>query len=226
MFSSLIDIVYPNLCPGCGEPLIKNEGIICLTCQTDIPFTNFYKDSENDIVKLFWGKINLEFAFGTFYFVKGGLTQNLIHALKYENNKEVGLFLGRSIGMEIKKSGKQIDVVIPVPLHPKKLKIRGYNQSDYLAEGICEVLPNVIIDKESLIRIEHSSSQTKKSKYERWENVGRIFDIKNAYQLEGKHVLLVDDVITTGSTIEACAQSLANINNIKISVATAAVPVS
>lgn len=226
MFKPLIDLVYPNLCPGCSEPLLQNEGTICLSCETNIPYTNFYNDPENDVAKLFWGRVKLEFVFGTFYFVKGGLTQNLIHTLKYENNKDVGVFLGQSIGREIKKSGHQVDVIIPIPLHPKKLQIRGYNQSEYLAEGVRKVLPGIKIDNESLIRIEHSTSQTNKNKYERWENVGKIFDLHDQSKLVGKHVLLIDDVITTGSTIEACAQILSQINDIKISVASAAVPVS
>ena len=151
MLKPLLDLIYPNLCPGCGEPLIKYEGAICLGCQTNLPLTNFYKDPKNTVAKLFWGRAQLEFAFGSFYFVKGGLTQNLIHSLKYENNKDVGLFLGRQIGKEIKKLGNNVDIIIPVPLHDKKLKIRGYNQSEYLAEGVCEILPDVLLDNSSLI---------------------------------------------------------------------------
>lgn len=226
MLRSLINLIYPNLCPGCNEPLLENEGVICLHCNTSLPYTNYYLDPENEIAKLFWGRIKLNFAFGSLYFVKNGKVQNLIHDLKYNNNKDIGIFLGKIIGNEINKSKRKVDVIIPVPLHPKKMKIRGYNQSEYLAEGILETVDKTELSADNLIRTSHSSSQTKKSKFERWINVGEIFKVQNPEKLVGKHVLIVDDVITTGSTIEACAQVLSQVDDIEISIVSVAVPVN
>ena len=170
------------------------------------------------------GRSKLENAAALFTFNKDGNAQKLIHTLKYEEGKNVGIFLGQQLGFAIKESEffNNIDIVIAVPLHPKKQKLRGYNQSAYLAKGIKEVL-SIPINKKSLLRIENTDSQTRKKRFSRWENMMNSFDLKTTNKLIDKHILLVDDVVTTGATLEACAQKLLEIKGVKVSVVTIAV---
>lgn len=223
MFKNFINLIYPRLCASCRATLKEGEKTICVFCLSELPRSSFYLDQDNPVAKLFWGKVKLETAIASFVFVKKGKIQQLMHELKYKGTTEVGEVLGVELGKDLQKVENllKIDYVIPVPLHPKKLKIRGYNQSDYIAFGVAKVLGSSVGD-EFFIRNKHSESQTKKSKYERWENVGSIFNIDKIEELENKHVLIVDDVVTTGSTIEACCKALENVKGVKISVATLA----
>jgi len=183
----------------------------------------YYQDIENPIAKLFWGKIKLEMALSAFTFIKKGKVQGLMHELKYKGNTKVGELLGIELGKEFDKAEitDKVDVVVPVPLHKKKLKQRGYNQSEFIAIGVARVL-NCEMNTNLLKRMEHSESQTKKSKYERWENVGAAFTLTDSNQYIGKHILLVDDVVTTGATLEACCKKLEEIEGVKLSIGTLA----
>jgi len=223
MLRSFLNLLYPNLCASCQEVLLKNEKTICYNCLVDLPRSLYYQDNENPIAKLFWGKIKLEIATSSFSFIKKGKIQRLMHELKYKGNTEVGEILGIELGKEIAKieNSLKIDIVIPVPLHPKKQRKRGYNQSDSIAEGVAKVL-ECEMNIGLLKRKEHSESQTRKSKYERWENVGEVFTLANAEDLKGKHILIVDDVVTTGATLEACCKKLEEIEEVKLSIATLA----
>jgi len=223
MLKSFLNLLYPNLCAGCQEVLVKNENVICYNCLVDLPRSLHYQDNENPIAKLFWGKIKLEFAIAAFTFLKMGKIQKLMHELKYKGNTKVGEILGIELGKEISKvkTTENIDLVIPVPLHKKKQKQRGYNQSEFVAIGVAKVL-ECDMTTDLLKRKEHSESQTRKSKYERWENVGEVFTLTNATQFKGKHILVVDDVVTTGATLEACCKKLEEIEGVKISIATLA----
>ncbi|MDC0313500.1 phosphoribosyltransferase family protein [Flavobacteriales bacterium] len=189
----------------------------------DLPRSLYYQDIENPIAKLFWGKIKLEMALSAFTFIKKGKVQGLMHELKYKGNTKVGELLGIELGKEFDKAEitDKVDVVVPVPLHKKKLKQRGYNQSEFIAIGVARVL-NCEMNTNLLKRIEHSESQTKKSKYERWENVGAAFTLTDANRYRGKHILLVDDVVTTGATLEACCKKLEEIEGVKLSIGTLA----
>ena len=222
--NDFIALFYPDLCLVCGNNLLKHEECICTTCLHKTPKTNCFKQRENEVSKIFWGRSKLENAAALFTFNKDGNAQKLIHTLKYEEGKNVGIFLGEQLGFAIKESEffNNIDIVIAVPLHPKKQKLRGYNQSSYLAKGIKEVL-SVPINKKSLLRIENTDSQTRKKRFSRWENMMNSFDLKNSNKLMDKHILLVDDVVTTGATLEACAQKLLEIKGVKVSIVTIAV---
>ena len=222
--NDFIALFYPDLCLVCGNNLLKHEECICTTCLHKTPKTNCFKQKENEVSKIFWGRSKLENAAALFTFNKDGNAQKLIHTLKYEEGKNVGIFLGEQLGFAIKESEffNNIDIVIAVPLHPKKQKLRGYNQSAYLAKGIKEVL-SVPINKKSLLRIENTDSQTRKKRFSRWENMMNSFDLKNSNKLMDKHILLVDDVVTTGATLEACAQKLLEIKGVKVSIVTIAV---
>ncbi len=215
-------LFFPKLCFSCNESLVRGEDLVCTECMYHIGRTNYHLDKENPVVQLFYGRVELDFALSYFKFDKGGRFQKLMYQLKYKGQKEVGEMLGKHLGMGLKNSThiSSIDYVVPVPLHKKKEKLRGYNQSYHIALGISKVL-NVPIESKCLMRVTYKGSQTKLSRENRWENVCDNFEVQNDV-FEGKHILLVDDVLTTGATIEACCVVLNKIPNVKISVATLA----
>ena len=224
IFNDLVNLVYPRLCVACGESLLEHEDHICTQCLIDLPKTNFHHTEDNPVAKLFWGKIDIFKACSFFYFNKGSKFRSLIHKLKYNGKKEIGYEMGRQFGSDLNTSEdfKTVDMIIPVPLHPTKEKMRGYNQCDPIAEGIATSM-DTPVNNSNLKRIKANETQTKKSKMERWENVQSIFEVTNPEELENKHILLVDDVVTTGSTLEACAQEILKIKNTRVSIATLAV---
>jgi ComF family protein len=223
-FDDFVDLLYPRVCPCCGQNLLNHEKLICNKCLYFIPKTNFHQFKDNPVAQLFWGRINIENATAYYFFDKGSKFQALIHNMKYRGQKEIGYEMGRVFGNELKASDvfNKIDLVIPVPLHARKQKIRGYNQSEWIARGIGERMEKPV-DTSTLYREVESETQTNKTRYERWKNVENIFRLKNEDNLKEKHILLVDDVITTGSTLEACAKVILDIENTKVSVATLAI---
>lgn len=220
---SILNLFYPRVCAACGESLLKDEETVCLKCRYLLPKTGYELNPDNPLAQTFYGRVKFHAITACFFFAKSGKVQHLIHELKYEGNKEAGVFLGRQLGETIKDapSFQGIDYLIPVPLHPKREKQRGYNQSLMIAKGINEVTGIPIGDK-YLIRAVNTATQTKKSAEERYKNVKDIFEVRFPEELEGKHVLLIDDVLTTGATLESCAHQLENISGIVISAATAA----
>jgi len=216
--------MYPDLCIVCGENLLKNEHHLCLACLHAIPKTNYHLIADNPIEKRFWGKVPVFRCTSFFFFQKGSPFQKLLHCLKYKGNKEIGEVLGKYAAADILVSPDfaSVDVIIPVPLHPKKYKKRGYNQSEWIARGLSEILekPQDIV---TLVRVRENATQTKKSVFERYENTEGIFELSDLTILKNKHVLLVDDVLTTGSTLEACIRALLETEGIKVSVFTLAV---
>lgn len=224
--NALFHLVYPENCIYCGLSLGVHESILCSRCEFRLPFTGFHQQADNPVEVLFWGRTELVSATSLLYFQKGEMVQQLIHKLKYHRRGHIGVYLGYLLGQQLKKSDRfnQIGKVLPVPLHPEKIKLRGYNQSAMIARGVARAM-DIKMDFSSLLRTEHSKTQTKKSRYERWENVSKIFELSPSYNsLENNHVLLVDDVITTGSTIEACVNTLNQISDIRVSVASLACP--
>lgn len=223
-FADFFNLFFPNVCEACGDRLLKNENIICIKCLYDFPKTNFHLDKENPITHLFYGRANIENATSLYFFNKGSKFQDLIHKLKYNGKKEIGFELGKQLGAALLKSENyhSIDVIIPVPLHPKKERKRGYNQSYWIALGINEIIKKEI-DTKTIIRYKEAESQTKKNRFERYQNVSTVFTTKDNTMLIDKHILLVDDVITTGATLEACANLILSTKNAKVSIATLAV---
>ncbi len=221
LFIDLLDLIYPNLCLVCGENLLKSEQHLCLNCLHNIPKTNYHLLTDNPVEKRFWGKVPIYRATAFFFFQKGSPFQKLLHSLKYKGNKEIGFVLGKYAGADLLDSldFASVDLIIPVPLHPKKYKIRGYNQSEWIGKGLSEIL-KVPQNTTALCRIYENVTQTKKSVFERYENTEGIFELSDREVLIGKHILLVDDVLTTGSTVEACIRTLIGTENIKVSVFT------
>jgi ComF family protein len=213
-------IFFPITCLCCNEYLATNESVICLICRHDLPLTNFSFEENNLIEKSFYGRIPLENATSLFYFFKKGNVQRLIHELKYKKQQRVGTLVGDWLGEQLVESQRfeTIDCIIPVPLHPKKLKIRGYNQVTTFGESLSKKL-NIPYYSTILTRISSTKTQTKKLRFERWNNVQELFHVENNFTLENKHVLLIDDVITTGATLEACYDALRHTKNLKISIA-------
>jgi ComF family protein len=215
-----INLIFPSACAACGNVLMNNERIICLSCNYNLPRTNFHFDPHNPVAVTFWGRIRIEHATAFYFFNKGSKFRHLIHELKYNGRKDIGIEMGRIFGYEIMQSDgfRSADIIIPVPLHIKKLKKRGFNQSECIARGISEAM-NKPMDTHSVKRVVQSSTQTRKTRYERWLNVEGIFKVIDPAALTGKHILLVDDVITTGATLEACAAEILKIEGTKVSVA-------
>ncbi len=219
-FASLF---FPNLCASCGCAMNKGEEVICSFCQYYLPKTNFHLEKNNTIEKHFWGRVEIYRASSYCYFQKGSRIQHLIHELKYKRKLEVGVKLGKMYGAELNecKDYDSVDVILPVPLHKSKEMQRGFNQADLICEGLSDAMGKPW-KKNILIRTKKTETQTHKTRFERWQNVGSVFDITDPKSLEGKHVLLTDDVITTGSTLEACANSILAITGTVVSIATIA----
>lgn len=200
-FTSLI---YPRYCLACDGGLAKGEDTLCSYCLLELPRTNFHLEPDNPLYQRLMMRIRIDHAFSFIYFSRKGIAQKMLHRLKYENAPEIGVMLGKIYGEELRIAGFTTDVVVPVPLHISKQRVRGYNQSEKFAEGLASVL-NVPVDTSSLIRLVKTETQTRKNKLNRWENVREVFALKETGAITGKSVLLTDDVATTGSTLEACA---------------------
>ncbi len=218
-FKDLTGIFFPRLCPGCGRSLLSHEDVLCTGCWMELPRTRFHEDPSNPVSQTFWGRVPLVQASAFLYYLKGNRVQRLIHQLKYKGQRELGSFLGEEYGTELKKMGglDGADLIIPVPLHPKKQRTRGYNQSELIAEGLGKGL-GIPVEAGILIRRKATQTQTRKTRYRRWENVEGMFGLKNPERLSGKSLILVDDVITTGATLEACARELLKVKDVKLSV--------
>jgi ComF family protein len=221
--TDFISLLYPRQCLCCNQILTKQETTVCFDCLVGIPRTQFHLMEDNPVEMLFWGRIKVEHATSYFNFQKGSRYQPLLHALKYKGIHEVGTFLGRIFASEISESGffNGIDRIVPVPLHPKKEKKRGYNQSIMIAKGM-EQIVSVPVDSTTLSRNYYSETQTRKGRWERWKNVEELFVVNDKKLIENKHILLIDDVVTTGATLEACGTELLKCDGVKISIATLA----
>lgn len=223
MLQDLLTLFYPKVCAACAESLYAHEQHLCNDCYLHLPKSNFHAQRANPVERIFWGRIPLGAAASFYLFNKGSKVQRLLHGLKYKGKQEAGEMVGLWYGEALKKQQEfaDADVIVPVPLHPRRLKQRGYNQSAAFARGLGATL-NVSVDESLIKRNVYTATQTKKGKFTRWQNMKDIFEADPALDLNAKHVLLVDDVITTGSTIEACYNALAKKGNVRVSVATIA----
>jgi ComF family protein len=223
MIKDIFYLFFPKMCSCCHEPLVQSEKEICISCRFQLPTTEFTDERDNQVERAFYGRIKIEFATALLFYRKKGLSQKLIFQLKYKGRQGIGDLLGNWLGSQLKESKRlpKVDYIVPVPLHPKKLKKRGYNQLTTFGKSISKILDAPFIT-DVLIKKSASETQTLKRRFDRWNNVNEIFYITNQVIFKNKHVLLIDDVITTGATLESCALQLSKTENIKISIATMA----
>lgn len=221
--ADFVSLLFPELCPACQASLVANEYIICSDCRYNLPYTNFHLHADNIVAQQFYGKLKVEAAYALYYFTKGGKVQNLMHHFKYKGMQRIGNLLGNMAGTQLAQNPvfNSVDLIVPVPLHKKRLRERGYNQSSRFAEGLAEKLPAALEDN-NLQRSVATATQTHKSRFARFENMQDVFMIKHPERLINKHVLLVDDIVTTGSTLEACGIELLKIPGLTLSIATIA----
>ena len=224
IWTDLWKLFFPQCCLICGKTLLEGEEYLCFQCLSNIPRTHLYLRKDNEMEKELWGKFPIERASAYLYYSKGGDVKKLLTDLKYRGNADLGSFLGRCMTREMLSSGffQGVDGIIPVPLHPRKQKIRGYNQSIMLANGISSVT-NIPVWNDLLVRTQYTQTQTRKGSYERWLNVKDMFECTSSERLRDKHVLLVDDVFTTGATLVACADAFRQIPGLRFSVLTLAI---
>lgn len=209
IFTDFITLFYPRYCFACDQGLAKGEETVCSACMFELPRTQYHTDSENALMNRLQGRVPLQFAVAFFLFRKRGKVQRLLHQLKYNNHPEIGETLGRVYGEELRQHyfDQRIDLIIPVPLHATRKRKRGYNQSAEFGRGLSKSL-NKPCEEEILVRITKTETQTKKTRLRRWQNVKEVFHVAKPERLHQQNVLLVDDVVTTGATVEACAQLL------------------
>lgn len=220
LLEDFIALFYPRCCFACSEPLARTEELLCSRCLVQLPKTSYHRWHDNPVWGRLAGRLPLEFGFAFLKFMKGGVVQSLLHELKYNNRPEIGVRIGNLYGHELAESGfaHSFDMIVPVPLHRSRLRKRGYNQSAKFAEGLADAL-KVPWEESISMRMQATSTQTRKGRAERWSNVSSAFSTAQAERIKGKRVLLVDDVITTGATLEACGQHLVQCNCASLSIA-------
>ena len=218
---SLLHLAFPHVCEGCGSDTLSADHYLCLHCLDALPTTNFFLHKDNPVEGLFWGRIPVEEGGAQFYYTKESMMQHLMQQFKYRGHKELGIYLGRLMGHALQASGRfhDVDALVPLPLHTSKERRRGYNQAALLCAGIAEVWKKPVVGN-AVVRTEATESQTRKSRVERWQNMEGKFRIKDEQALSGRHVLLIDDVVTTGATLEACGQALKTAPQLRLSIAT------
>lgn len=223
-FSALLSLFFPRCCVVCENVLLEQEHFLCLDCITSLPRTQFHLQPNNPMEQLFWGKVAINKGTAFFYYRKGSDFSKILYHLKYEGGKELGELLASAMAAEVSQTSdffQFLDVLIPVPLHPDRLKERGYNQSEWIAKGIAKVT-QIPIDAQNLVRNRFTETQTRKSVWERQENIRGVFDVKNKESLINKRVLLIDDVVTTGATLTSCGMALSTIPGIELNFLTLA----
>ena len=216
-------LFFPHVCAGCGTDIISLQSTLCIHCMNRLPLTNFHLHANNPVEKHFWGRIPVTSAAALCHFTTGSLVQHLLHQLKYNGNKEAGYFLGRIMGAKLHTAERfrHIDILVPLPLYAERQKKRGYNQSAVLCNGMAGIM-QVPVTTSAIIRLSATESQTRKTRLSRWKNMEGKFELADTAAIAGKHVLLVDDVVTTGATLEACGHELLKATGVKLSIATLA----
>lgn len=216
-------LFFPHNCLGCGTDVLNDDAVLCLQCFSNLPATGFMQQPGNPVEKSFYGRINVAAAGSAFYFTKGSVIQNLMVELKYRGNKQAGFYMGRLLGMQLAETERfnTVDAIVPLPLNEKKERKRGYNQAQLIAEGVQAEWNKPILNK-AVIRKLFTDTQTQKGRIERWQTMQNIFTVRDSATLEGKHILLIDDVVTTGASLEACAQPMLQVPAVTVSIATVA----
>lgn len=222
-FKDLLHLFFPHNCVGCGSDILEDDQMLCLRCLTELPETNFFHQPDNPVERIFYGRMPIRNAASAYFFTKDSLIQHLIFQLKYRGNKDVGFYLGKLLGRLLAKSERfaSVDAMVPLPLNPKREKKRGYNQATEICKGIAEVWNKPVIDK-VVIRKVFTETQTQKGRISRWENMEGVFSVADPSRLAEKHILLIDDIVTTGASLEACGSEILNAPGTSLSLATLA----
>lgn len=225
LLADCLSLFFPQACLACSQQLTAGEAHLCTTCRVELPYTDYHRHlpDPSPLDRRFWGRLPVQHVLSYLHFLRHGRTQQLLHQLKYRGQRHVGHALGRLYGAELAATAlaPEIDLIVPVPLHPRKLARRGYNQAEAFSAGLGEALGRPSRG-EALRRTTHTASQTRKSRTERWQNVATVFEVADPAAVAGRHVLLVDDVLTTGATLEACGHALLAAGARAISIATIA----
>ncbi len=218
---ALLHFVFPHTCAGCGTDVLDKAHQLCLSCLAALPETQFHLHENSPVEKIFWGRVALTHATAQYYYTKDSLMQRLMHRFKYRGEEELGIYLGRLMGQSLGATNRfdAIDALVPLPLHPSKERTRGYNQAAVLCAGIAGVIHKPVWTH-IIYRQQPTETQTKKNRVERWENIKGKFELLDAASISGKHLLVVDDVLTTGATLEACSEVLLAAGDVQVSVAT------
>jgi len=218
-----LHLFFPHTCEGCGTDILDDKSVLCAACFTNLPVTGFMGLEGNTVEKIFYGRVKIAAAGSAFYFNKNSTMQHLIADLKYHRNKEAGFYLGKLLGNELAKTNRfnTVDAIIPLPLNPRKEKKRGYNQAAVIAEGIQSVWPKPILNNKVIRKI-FTDTQTHKNRVSRWQSMQGVFAAEQIEKLQHKHLLLVDDIVTTGATLEACATAILQVPGTTVSIATVA----
>lgn len=223
LVSGFVHLLYPHLCVACGADLLSRGYCFCLRCKSKLSPTEMHESQENEFTERLWGRLKIESGTAAYYFSQQSPVRMAIHHLKYKNKPEIGWMIGRELGQKLHKSNlfRSVEGIVPVPLHPQKERARGYNQSAAFGRGLSEAMGVPLFEK-ALVREAHTETQTKKKRMERFQNVGEAFAVANQDLLQNKHLLLVDDVLTTGATLELCGQAILSMPGTKLSCATIA----
>lgn len=224
LWAGFTHLLYPELCVACGGDLPGSSTCFCLRCKARLAPSDMHLVQDNEFIDRLWGRVKIESGAAAYYFSRKSPIRMAVHHLKYKNKPEIGLMIGREFGRKLRQSSlfKPVDMVIPVPLHPRKERLRGYNQSTMFAQGLAEAMELPMLGK-VLVRRADTATQTKKKRMERFQNVGEVFAVAKPQAIEGMHLLLVDDVLTTGATLEVCGQALLNVEGTKLSCVTIAI---
>lgn len=225
-WESFVHLLYPDLCAGCNGDLPSAQSCFCLRCRVKLSPSDMHLFKENEFTQRLWGRLQMESAAAAYYFTRKSPIQRAIHGLKYHNKPQIGVAMGREFGKKLAQSPafEGVEAIVPVPLHPRKERLRGYNQSAMFAQGLSETLGIPALNN-ALVRGVFSISQTRKRRMERFRNVGEVFSVGKPAAVEGKYLLLVDDVLTTGATLEVCGNALLEVPGTKVSVATIALAI-
>jgi ComF family protein len=221
--NDFLHLIYPHVCIGCGSDVLVQEEVICSECFAQLPDTGYFRYEDNPVQRRLAGRLLVQHAGSTFHFTTRSIMQNIVYAMKYRGNNEAGIFLGKQTGKALLQTEwyKDIDVIVPLPLNKRKLQQRGYNQAALIADGIANIIGKPIVNNVAIRKV-YTETQTHKGRISRWQSMEFVFTVDNAETLYNKHVLLVDDIITTGATLEACGQHITALPGTKLSIATAA----
>lgn len=221
--NSLIHLFFPHVCTGCGSDIVNSKHQLCLKCLSELPVTNFFSQMANPVEKKFYGRLRVKNGGAGYFFTKDSLLETLIYELKYKGNKDIGSYLGQLLAKFLTNNNAfdDIDMLVPLPLNPRRQKKRGYNQATALCNGIASVWKRPVVEN-AVIRKVNTETQTHRGRITRWENMDGVFAIAEPSLIRGKHILLVDDVITTGASLEACGSEILKVSGTSLSIATLA----